>query len=130
MRTLKPPNYSYWSSTPVEEWEITNYDLNLCKQGPITKQAAHAHLLSDIKLLLNALPNNIRKQANVLSTQFKNRKTNTVNVKFWKTTATKLSKAHLDKAAVDTELENAAKETAVTVLTRLNKRKCKGKGVK
>lgn len=64
-------NLGYWSSTPVEEWEITNYDLNLCKQGPITKQAAHAHLLSDIKLLLNALPNNIRKQANVLSTQFK-----------------------------------------------------------
>ncbi|KAL9543851.1 hypothetical protein PS6_009059 [Mucor atramentarius] len=48
-----------------------------------------------------------------------------MNLRIYKTTAVALTKAHFDEAAVNANLENAAKETAVATLSRLNKGKRK-----
>ncbi|KAG2229059.1 hypothetical protein INT48_005644 [Thamnidium elegans] len=112
-------NYEYWENTKPEKYDITNYDIALCKNEIIEKRAAHACLGTDIEtLLLIDLSAATKSALTQLKDRLKKINKNTQNKTFWDDVAPALAKEKLGKTKHDAELN----ETCRTVIGGRTKR--------
>lgn len=62
---------AYWRNTVPEKWELTDFDLSLCKKGLVTKHGAHTLLLADVKLLEDNSSLRVAKNAKCVAVELK-----------------------------------------------------------
>ncbi|GAA5805854.1 hypothetical protein HPULCUR_011380 [Helicostylum pulchrum] len=63
--------FSYWVSVEPVKWELSQFDLSLCGNEPIVKQACHTSLSADIKLFKERHVQDISKNTNRVGVQLK-----------------------------------------------------------
>ncbi|KAL9541205.1 hypothetical protein MBANPS3_009249 [Mucor bainieri] len=116
-------NYTFWSTTRIDFYDITTYDETLCKQGPISKQTAHDFLARDINYVLNNINDkDVLLRTTVLQTQLKDCRRNDTNKMFWNQLGPRIVALHYTKPIAEQELAVAGLSNAAELINPTSKR--------